>query len=139
MKKVSILILLLAAAQLYASTIIVNSVFNGDTDPGASTAAGFVEDGLMDVLFDRGVILFSTFNAAGYKVEGAKDARFMITIEPLGDQELVKWKFQATVNGMILEEGAVSFSEIQNSGGLDNRQLYYLIGEEVAEKISLYL
>ncbi|MBN2655843.1 MAG: hypothetical protein JXR86_02180 [Spirochaetales bacterium] len=139
MKKTAILILMLAAVQLSASTIIVNSIFDGERDPGASAAAGFVEDGLMDVLFDSGVILFSTFNAADYRVEGAKDARFMVTIEPLGDQELVRWKFQATVNGMVLEEGTVLFSEIQNGSGLDRRQLYYLIGEAVAEKISLYL
>jgi len=139
MKKIFLFVFLIAVVQLSASTIIVNSVFNGETDPQAHAAAGYIEDGLMDILFERGAIIFSTFNAPDYRVEGAKDARFMVTIVPEGELRQVKWKFQATVNGMILGEGIVKFSDIQRNGHLDNRELYYLIGEEVAEKISLYL
>lgn len=139
MKKFFILVFLLVMFRLPASTIIVNSVYDPDRDPTASEAAGYIEDGLMDVLFDHGVILFSTFNAGSFRVEGAKDARYMISIEPRTMDESVSWSFQATVNGMIVDSGTVNFTEIEGTSGLDSRKLYYLIGEKVAQRICLLL
>lgn len=137
-KKAITVIFLLVLFQLPASTIIVNSIFDAEKQPGATVAAGYVEDGLMDILFDRGFIMFSTFNAGGYQVEGAKDARYMISIEPRESEKSVIWKLNATVNGLLIDEGKIEFSSIPGSGNMGLAKLYYQIGEEVALKVSAF-
>lgn len=138
MKKLLLPLFFLAASQLFASTIIVNSIFDIDENPKASEQAGFVEDGLMNSLFDLGFIMFTTFNAREYRVDGAKDARYMISIEPHDSESSVSWKLNATVNGMLIDEGSIEFSTIEGYKGINTNKIYYLIGEEVAAKVSRF-
>ena len=135
MKRVFLILFLIITAELSASTIIVNSVYDNDVLPGSSQAAAAVEDGLMDLFFDSGFIIFSTYNSADYIVDGAKDARYMVTIEPLADNYAVSFKLQATVNGMVIESGIVDITGIHGDPSVGDGKLYYLIGEEVAEKL----
>lgn len=138
MKKILIPIFLFALFNLSASTVIVNSLYDSDSDPESPVVAGYIEDGLMDLLFDRGFIMFSTCNTRGYKVEGAGDARYMITIEPHGSESYVSWKLNATVNGMLIDEGEITLDSVKDSGKLDARRVYYLIGQEVGAKVCLF-
>lgn len=138
MKKMMTVFFLLVLFQLPASTIIINSVFNGDSDASVYESVGYIEDGLMDSLFDMGFIMFSTINAMDYRVEGAKDARYMISIEPRLEEAELSWKLNATVNGMLVDEGVVDFSAINAGGREGTQKFYYLIGEEVAAKVSRF-
>jgi hypothetical protein len=63
----------------------------------------------------------------------------MISIEPLADNYAVSFKLQATVNGMVIDSGIVDFSEINGDPSAGDEKLYYLIGEEVAEKLLQFL
>ena len=135
MKKLILILLFIITAELSASTIIVNSIYSNDSISGFAEAANSVEDGLMDSLFDLGFIMFSTVNAPGYSVEGAEDARYMISIEPLEDAYTVSYTLQATVNGMVILSGIVDFSHMSGKSELNDEELYFNIGEEVAEKL----
>jgi hypothetical protein len=53
MKRVFLILFLIIAAELSASTIIVNSIFNNEVLPGSSLAAAAVEDGLMNIFFQH--------------------------------------------------------------------------------------
>lgn len=139
MKRAFLVLFLIMATELSASTVIVNSVFNNDQLPGSSLAAAAVEDGLMDILFDSGFIMFSTYNSTDYNVEGAKDARYMITIEPLVDDFAVSFTLQATINGMVIEKGIVDLATIHGDSSIEDMKLYYLIGKEVAAKLLNFL
>jgi len=139
MKRIFLILFLILTAELSASTIIVNSIYNNDVIPGASEAAAAVEDGLMDMFFESGFIMFSTYNSTGYRVDGAKDARYMVTIEPLADNYAVSFKLQATVNGMLIDSGIVDLSIIDGDPSAEDGKIYYLIGEELAEKILQFI
>jgi len=139
MKKIMILLFLIPVLHLSASTIIINSIYNKDINPEAATAAAAVEDGLMESLFDYGFIMFSTVNSKTYQVEGAKDARYMISIEPLIEDDCVSFKIQATINGMIIDSGIIDSGNISDESGFDSGKFYYLLGEEVAEQLMKFL
>ena len=138
MKKIFTILLLLIAVKLSASTIIINSIYNTETMPESAAAAAAIEDGLMESLFDYGFIMFSTVNSSTHRVEGAKDARYMLSIEPLGENYGVSFKLQATVNGMIIDSGIVNLSNIKGNSSFDDQKLYYLIGEEVAANLEQF-
>ncbi|MDA3812447.1 MAG: hypothetical protein PF518_19185 [Spirochaetaceae bacterium] len=135
MKKILSLLFLIIAADLSASTIIINSIYDDDVSPGSISAAASVEDGLMEALFDFGFIMFSTSNAESHSISGAKDARFMISIKPLLDRKAVEYKLQATVNGLVIDSGIVNLSTINVDSNVKESRIYYLIGEEVAAKL----
>lgn len=138
MRKILLVLLFVSAVQLTASTIIVNSIYNTDLNPDSASAAAAVEDGLMESLFDYGFIMFSTVNSPDYSVEGAKDARYMISIEPMDEEFSVSFTLQATVNGMIIDSGIVDLTNIRKDSHLDKRKLYYLIGGEVAAELEQF-
>ncbi len=135
MKRVFLILFIIISAEISASTIIVNSIFDNQVLPGSSEVAAAVEDGLMDVFFESGFIMFSIFNSTDYKVAGAKDARYMVTIEPLAENYSVSFKLQATVNGMEIDSGIVDLSEINADPAAGDMALYYLLGEKVAKKL----
>ena len=128
----------MTAVNLSASTIIINSIYNNDLHPGSSAAAAAVEDGLTDTLFDSGFIMFTTSNSPGYRVDGAKDARYMLSIEPLADEQAVSFTLQATVNGMVIDSGIISSSDVKGTSGLRESELYFLLGEKVAAELMLF-
>lgn len=135
MKRIFLFLFLIITAEISASTIIVNSVFDNQVLPGSSEAVGAVEDGLMDVFFESGFIIFSISNSIDYKVAGAKDARYMVTIEALAENYSVSYKLQATVDGMEIDSGIVDFSGINADPAAGDMALYYLLGEKVAKKL----
>lgn len=135
MRRVFLILFLIITAEMSASTIIVNSIFDNEVIPGSSEAVGAVEDGLMDVFFESGFIMFSIFNSTDHMVTGAKDARYMISIEPLAENYSVSFKLQATINGMEIDSGIVNLSEISPDPAAGDTALYYLLGEKVAKKL----
>lgn len=135
MKRVFLILLLITTAEISASTIIINSIFNNEVLSGSAEAAAAVEDGLMDLFFEAGFIMFSVYNSTDYKVSGAKDARYMITIEPLAVDFSVSFKLQATVNGMEIDSGVVNLQEIKTDPAAGDMKLYFLLGKEIAGKL----
>ena len=138
MKRMLFFVFFISVMQLSASTIIVNSVYDSEENPGSFAAAAAIEDGLMNSLFDYGFIMFSAVNETGYTVEGAKDARYMIRIEFLEADFSVSYQLLATVNGTIINSGFVDIADINGNSGLEERKLYYLLGEEVAAKLKQF-
>jgi hypothetical protein len=138
MKKILLIVVLFSTIELFASTIIVNSLYDPDNNPGSLGATAAVEDGLMNSLFDFGLIMFSTVNSKSYIVEGAEDARFMLTIEIADDNLSLSYQLQATVNGLVIDSGVITIEDVQADRKLDNEKLYYLIGEEVAKRLQQF-
>lgn len=138
MKKILTIFLFISLFRLSASTVIVNSLFDKEADPLSSEMTGYVEDGLSDSLFDRGFIMFSTYNAQNCSVEGAEDASYMITIESRDSDFSVSWRLNAISTGQLIKEGKITFDSIPGSGGMDRKKVYYLIGQEVAAKVCLF-
>lgn len=137
MKKILLIIFIISAVNLSASTIIVNSIYDSEKNPESFQITAAIEDGVMNTLFEYGFIMFSASNEPGYTVEGAKDARYMIRIRLLEDRA-VSYELLATVNGSILESGVIKADEISGASMTDNTKLYYLMGEEIAAKLKQF-
>ncbi len=139
MKKIIILLLILSVCRLSASSIIINSIIDRENNPESGIYVLAVEDGLMDMLFESGVIIFSTENSKSYSVEGAADAGLMISLEILEKEYCVSFKLQSSKDGNLVESGTVDLSQIPHNSLLEEKQLYSLIGEKIGERIEQFL
>ncbi len=129
-----IILLILSAWRLSASTVIINSIYDTDKNPESGSVIIAVENGLMDFLFDYGFIIFSTINSKSYIVDGAQDAQFMISLELLKDSG-VSFKLLSSVDGEIIDSGIINLSDIIRNSEPEKGKNYYLLGMEVAEQL----
>lgn len=126
------------AWQLSASTVIINSIYDKEANPESVPAAAAVEDGLMDSLFDFGLIIFSTVNSSGLFGEGINDAGFIVTIEVINAENSVFYNLQSYDNREIIHSGIVDLSSISDNSDFEEKNFYYLLGMEVAQQLEQF-
>ncbi len=129
MKKHIIILFFLMLSQLSASTVLVNSLYNGSDNNDENYRA--LEDGLMDSLFDMGLIMFSTVNAPDSTFEES-GAEFLIDIEILDENFTVSYTMISSIEGEFIQSGTADLAQIKHDPLLDEEKLYYLLGVKVA-------